>query len=332
MEQGPQRLDVFGATPDGQQAALDPELAASITSLPGVLSVQERMSVELTSCRDTSMQGRCDSIFVGTCDQLTSAMTVTGCRDDQAAWINSINVGEWADYFVEQPELTGELTVSERSDEGATAAPEFTFELGAPLTHDVTATADRLGSPPSVEIFVPTSIAREWGIPVYSLAVVAEVGVGADVMRVARAAGADAMFPASWEYQRVMTTRVTTWILLTLAIVIALLTFALASVDQAKATRRGRARLVAIGVPAPLLRRSQLTANLLPLGSAVVLAVGLGLLGAVTFADSAELPLAIEPRVLGAMLGLVLVGSLLVSAATLPLTRTRLRAEDLREE
>ncbi len=112
----------------------------------------------------------------------------------------------------------------------------------------------------------------------------------------------------------------------------ALLTYALTTIDRARATRRARARLVAVGVPARLLRTAQGVANAVPLLIAIAIGAGLGLLGISAYAHIAGANASVDPRVLASMLATVLAGALFISLATLPLTRTTVQAVDLRHE
>ena len=92
------------------------------------------------------------------------------------------------------------------------------------------------------------------------------------------------------------------------------------------------ARLVALGVPAALLRRVDGVQNLIPLLTTIVLATGLGLISTSALAHTAAQPFALSPTVLGRLLALVAVGAVLMSCVTIPFTRSRIRASDLRDE
>ena len=61
------------------------------------------------------------------------------------------------------------------------------------------------------------------------------------------------------------------------SLAVALLVLALASIDEARESRRGRGRLVALGVPAAVLRRAQWLALAVPLGVSLAIAIPLGL-------------------------------------------------------
>ena len=117
-----------------------------------------------------------------------------------------------------------------------------------------------------------------------------------------------------------------------LAIGVALLTYALSTIDRSRETRRPRARLVAVGVPARLLRRVGSVQNAIPLVSTILLAAGLGLMTTLALSHTADLPFAIAPRVALTLFAGTVFGAALVSAVTMPLTRDHIRPGDLREE
>ena len=85
-------------------------------------------------------------------------------------------------------------------------------------------------------------------------------------------------------------------------------------------------------MPARLLRRVSGVQNAIPLVASVLLAVGLGLVTTLALSHTADQPLAIAPGVAVTLFGGVALGAALVSAATMPLTRGRIRPGDLREE
>ena len=82
MEVGPQQIHVSLDRP--VPAQLSDELAA----VPGVQAVVPLFSVNALAC-STLDAFRCPHLFIGTCESLSALMVVTGCRDDQPAWIET---------------------------------------------------------------------------------------------------------------------------------------------------------------------------------------------------------------------------------------------------
>ena len=107
---------------------------------------------------------------------------------------------------------------------------------------------------------------------------------------------------------------------------------ALAAIDRQRERRRTVGRLVAVGVPTRVLVGAQAWQVLLPLATAVVVAVGVGLalVGAVAWSHrtAADVLSGGMPLLL-AVVGIVVV---LVALLTLPAATTRLTPELLREE
>jgi hypothetical protein len=320
VEVGPQEIHV------STDRTVPAGLAADIAAVPGVRAVVPGYPLSPTTCTDAG-PATCPMVFVGTCADLAALMVTTGCRDDQPAWI-----GTSADDLPE-----GMVLLADEVDELDMAGPDgtvHTVALTGTITQDVRATEERWVWPGADQVFLPAALAQEWGVEATHLTVVADVGpaVRDEVSDLAAAAGTYADATALYDYEQVSATRTAAWTVMAVAVGVALLAYALATVDRARETRRPRARLVALGIPVALLRRVQGVQNLVPLLTTVVLAVGLGLAATAVLAHTAERPFAISPGLLATLLGLVLAGAVLVSCATLPLTRSRIRASDLRDD
>ena len=123
---------------------------------------------------------------------------------------------------------------------------------------------------------------------------------------------------AEHDYQSVVATRTAAWTVMAISVGVALLAYGLATVDRAREQRRPRARLVALGVPAALLRRVEGVQNLIPLLTTVVLAAGLGLVATWALAHTDDQPVTFDPGLLATLLGLVTVGAVLSRAPPSP--------------
>ncbi len=265
---------------------------------------------------------------MGTCERLERAIVVAGCRDDQAAWIVHDGVGDASPAWA--PERVDTLLLADR-DSGAT----YTVPLPGEMTQDDDAvTSQRPLGGASYDVFVPQGLADGWGVRVSGAELTALGGpdVRERLLAVVDAHGAWGDVPELHDYRQVVTVRTTVWSVVGIAVAVSLLTYGLTTIDRARERRRGRARLVAVGVPARALRRAQALAGALPLVVAVVVGTGLGVVATAAYSHVAGAVFAIEPTVLALMIATVLVGALAVSLATLPLTRSTVTAEDLRQE
>jgi len=323
IEVGPQEIAV---TTSG---SLPGTLVADLAHVAGVRAVIPVYPIGDSRCGVGAVEGECASVFVGTCDGLSALMVVTGCRDDQPAWITADPRG----YQDEMPPVARVDSIDVTVDDGQDG-PTHTVELTATLTQDVPATTRKWVWPGQADVFIPASLAERWGVAPTVATVVADAGaqIRLEVQQVAERDDAQAFSGDLHDYNQVVSTRTAAWTVMALGIAVALLTYALSTVDRARETRRPRARLVALGVPAGLLRRVGGVQNAIPLVATVLLAAGLGLVTTLALSHTADQPFAIAPGVAVTLFGGVVLGAALVSAATMPLTRGRTRASDLREE
>lgn len=319
MEVGPQQIHVSLDRAD--PARFSAELAA----VPGVRAVVPTYSLGPAACSGPDVSP-CAQVFVGTCESLSALVVVTGCRDGEPAWIDTDATG-WEDTI---PAVTpvGSLDVA-----GPDGVPH-TVRLTGAITQDVPATTQRWVWPGQQHVFIPVDLARAWGHEPVGLVVVADAGarVGARVDELSAAAGEWSDTSARYDYESVVATRVAAWTLMAVSVGVALLAYGLAAVDRAREQRRPRARLVALGVPAGLLRRVEGVQNLVPLLTTIALATGLGLATTGALASTDDQPFSLDPALLARLLGLVTAGAVLISCATVPFTRSRMEASDLRDD
>lgn len=320
IEVGPQEIFLASA------GDLSPQLLEAVAQVPGVRAVVPDYDIDSAACRVSDPTQNCPDVFVGTCASLSAVMVTTGCQDDQAAWIDSDMRG-YEDYFVPVAR-THSLTLVDGN------SSTHVVQLDHVITQDVPATVSQWVWPGGEQVFVPLAEAQQWGIERMAADVIADPGaqVREQVGNVAASYGADAFNPYLYDYQQVVSTRVAAWTVMTIGIAVALLTYGLVTIDRARENRRPRARLVALGVPASLLRRVDAIQTLLPLLTTVVLAAGLGIAATSALSHTAAQSFAIAPDVAVVLISAVGIGGVLVTAATMPLTRGRIRAIDLREE
>lgn len=324
IEEGPQRM--FVTAGDSREDLRD-EVLPAMERVDGVLDAELSYAVDPATCAEGDGSD-CPSVYVGTCERLERAIVVAGCRDDQAAWIVHDGVGDASPAWA--PERVDTLLLADR-DSGAT----YTVPLPGEMTQDDDAvTSQRPLGGASYDVFVPQGLADGWGVRVSGAELTALGGpdVRERLLAVVDAHGAWGDVPELHDYRQVVTVRTTVWSVVGIAVAVSLLTYGLTTIDRARERRRGRARLVAVGVPARALRRAQALAGALPLVVAVVVGTGLGVVATAAYSHVAGAVFAIEPTVLALMIATVLVGALAVSLATLPLTRSTVTAEDLRQE
>ncbi|WP_454299953.1 hypothetical protein [Salana multivorans] len=326
MERGPQEIWVYAD--DGSDQ--DPAVVAEVASVPGVEGVVWRYPIRDASC---GLREPCGSVFVGTCSELALVASVTGCRDDEAAWIETVRVPEWLSGY--RPQVAPRDTATLASDDDS-APLSVEVELPGRITADASASRDRWVLPNNYTVFVPTELATELGFGQGRATLIAEGGrdVRERLREAAEAHGMYTLAEAGWDYQRVVSGRAAVWGLGAGSLAELLLVLALASIDEARESRRGRGRLVALGVPAAVLRRAQWLALAVPLGVSLAIAIPLGLVATPLLrhlGGEASL-MGMNPAMLLLFLGLAAVGAAVVTLLTLPLTRSGVRAEDLRQE
>ncbi|MCB2177176.1 MAG: hypothetical protein KQH57_15305 [Actinomycetales bacterium] len=321
FEVGPQKILVTSATWDDP---LPTALLADLVDVPGVRAVVPGYDIGQTGCGPGSTS--CLKVFVGTCEGLAALVTSSGCTDGEPAWIDS----DLADYEDTLVPATRTGTV----DVAGPTGPTHTVQLSGTITQDVPATTATWVWPGQVNVFLPASLADRWGMAPTTATVVADTGaqVRRDVAALAGRYGAFADSLDLTDYRQVLTTRTAASAVMAIGLGVALLGYGLATVDRARETRRSRARLVAVGVPARLLRRVGAIQSAVPLATTVVLAAGLGLAATLAVSHSADQGFTIDTRSAAVLLAGVVAGGVLVSVATMPLTRAHVTAGDLREE
>lgn len=325
VESGPQKVGVYSEDPS---ETLTRDIAPAVATVPGVLSVRPDYPVQALSCGQSEGE-RCPEPFIGTCEQLAAQASVSGCRNDQAAWITRTT---------DTPQDAREAphSVVLEHDSG-----ERRLEIALPgsVTLDVAASERQFVWASDARLFIPAGEAESWHLAPGRLEVSVDPGTdgGASIRQAIDAIAVEhgaypSILPELYDYEQVVTVRTTVWSIVSIAIAVSLLTFALTTIDRAREARRGRARLIAVGIPARTLRRTQALTNAVPLASSIGIGACLGLLGTSAFSHMADTTFAIDPTVLIIMVAGVVIGALAVSLATLPLTRTTVTAADLRQE
>ncbi len=330
---GPQRVFIDLWNPDGDQVhpAFDAALRTSLEQVPGVRSVNPTAA---------SVGSGGDRVFVGTCAQLEAVAEVRGCDDSRAASI--VDDGEprpgW--YSASgRPDLTGtslDLTWSEFDAYLPDGTPDRqTVELtGPPILVDLEAQHRTWTWGPNFVAFVPAALLDAPQPDPLNTQVIADGGaaVAAAISEWAAENNVSAWQPDAGDFRTITAVRTAIWSLCAVVVAVALVVLALGAADRAAERRRAVARQITVGMPAGVLRRSQLLQVLLPVLVACGLSIGAGMVGVNAYTNLAD-----ATSLLGgqAWAGLALVsgvGGLIVALTTLPLIRARLTPELLRRE
>lgn len=304
----------------------DRELAA-LTAVPGVDAVVPTYSSANPPC---TADGCSPRVIIGTCDDLTRVMAVTGCHDDRAGLISSTESTVGA-----QPPLDPDPASAPATLTLAVGPREEVLQvrLRPALIQDAAATARRWVYPSTYQVFVPRSLAQAAGLAPDGADVIATGGT--DVQQAVALAAATSLsvtpYPL-WDYDQVMRVRTAVTALCALCITVGLLSLAMTAADRALEHRHTVARLVAVGTPPRTPRAAQLQQTLTPLVAATLLAGALGALLARAFAAIAGWPALTGTTQLALVLTATVIGAALVATTTLPLLRTRLTPDLLRRE
>lgn len=331
FETTPQYVAADQALNDGPQAvqvgAPRPALAEvrqAVESVPGVRGVGSFIEMR----GPCGVRARvCIDGIVGTCDDLQAVLGVSGCRDDQAFWL---------DLSTTSMPLKHPEAVTLRYPE---APRRDAFTIPAP-TQTLHADTDLVSSPVYANVFVPAALP---GLPAQptrtspQLTVLADGGSsvveGIEAAAQAVAARAYAGVPTAREdYYFVAGLRATVWSVAAVVLAVGLLAFSVGAIDRAVARRSELAGLLLLGTPARTLRGAQWLESLAPLVFGVPLAAGLGLLaGSAFLAFGGELQASPWQQV-GLLTTAGLAAAVLVAGLTVVASAPRIRGELIRQE
>lgn len=317
MERGPQEIMVASEEP------IPSDVLQNIRAIDGVEGLYSTTSLHLPG--EDYVRG---PVFIGSCAELALVASTTGCDDNSTAWITRVNIPrELEGWYGDDTAFEGPVELS-LGDE-----VYVPIEVDGEIVWDVSASTERWADPHEFLMFVPSAQAAALGISEPSgVRVIAEVGdqVREEVIAAARSVDPWAFSTAEMDYPRIVSIRIATWTVLGTSVVIALGVFAVASIDRARSGRRTRARFVALGVPASVLRRSEALTMALPLAVSMVLAFSLSSCAVLVFARGVDM--AVPTESLAVLVAVSILASGAVALTTIPLTRSHVRAEDLRQE
>lgn len=287
FENTPQYQSAARDIEDSQVIAVDAnemtadELAASARKVPGIVDA----FVVPTLYAECSGPDGCLGAMVATCAQLHQlAPELTGCRDDEVAWLDEGSLELRTDLGGDLPDQLTWQAGSE--DEGW--ADVMTTEVDLPTLDGSTRQSpyDMAGNlyidaiiPPAKAGPLPTNTQNETVV----------IGPpGRDLGERLRESPhlpdrLGYMAPDYAEYDFVASLRSIVWSVAGLILVIGLLGYAVAAVDRAVERRKELVALQLLGTPKSVLRRAQWLEALVPIVVGSVLAVGLGALAGATY-------------------------------------------------
>lgn len=328
---GPQRVVLMGADD------LDGATLAELANLDYVQQVVAVPDVAVADEASDLVVGP-PQIFVGTCDELATVVVLTEACDESGVSVLGIRFdsGPEVEYGVSSSFPTTDEGLAAVVDGRDVLLPLSAGEIyPGVLGYDYDATREAWGSNAIPTIFIPSGLARSGTV------------LGAVVIADGGTAPAEAL--QGWGADHGLTTTrtdlsdliatqqalVTIWTLLAIAAFVTLASFSVATVDRIREQRPRLARLVALGVPQRLTRRSQLLQNAIGLLAALVVAVPAGflLVPAMAALDPQQAPEI--PSYAPSMVALLLaIGSaVLLSAAAASLAaRVHVTADLLRTE
>jgi hypothetical protein len=335
--EGPQEIQVMPASADARD--LGQAELAELRQIPGVLGLMPETAA--VDCADIDGEWCSFSAVVGTCDQLALVLEFDGVCDDSRA---SLIVRG----FESLAEAQGNLAAAVPSapdgtllvgivgyDKQGDALPTQTVALdGEPLFEDLARQEERWSWGVQAALFVPEALVPDVPRPELGPNVAALGGTAVQERLADWAAerGYDAWPQSTDEYTYIQGVRLIAWALVATVLGVALLVLALGGIDRARERRRQVARQVMVGVPARLLRRTQLAQVLVPAALACALGLGAGLLGNRALANLSSGDAALPWEAWVGIVGLVAAGCLAAAVVTLPLVRSKIPPEALRRE
>jgi putative ABC transport system permease protein len=326
---GPQRA--YLAAPPGGTLAL-----AAVRAVPGVRAAYPRFSVGTRcSARDqVTFPGglptgttTCGRAFVGTCADLAAEEPgVVGCRDDRPAWL---------EHGYGTVERTSSTVLAALDAEGGRSGSLALPVDPAPLR--VLPPGDDPSYAEVYDLFVPRATPGLTAVlsPPQSWTAVLDGGPRPLAALTAALAGSGVdVQPAEDGRDRRLVDgyRAILYAVAVVVLAVGLTALLVTGIDRAMERRRHLAGLAVLGVPAGVVRRSQLLAALAPLAVGLPLAGGAGLLAGATYLSLGSVRRATPWEDVSLLIAAALAAAVLVAAATVTGLGGRVRPADLRRE
>jgi len=312
-----------GATDPTVLHEVSPDRLDDLRQIDGVLAVRPLLHLTGQKCDG----GECPEVFVGTCAELAQEMSVSGCDDARAAVIarsDGVDVPVPVAHVVVRG-LVG-MTFVDRDIELDPAR--------APLVQDVAATSARWVYPSSYGLFVPRHLLGE-ELPEAGVASVVVDGgpeVLARVTAAAAALGVTLDGTDATQYEEVVAMRKLALQVLALLLAVGLTGVVAVALERGRERRRVVGRLVALGVPARVLRAAQVWQTSVPLVVAVTAGLGCGVLMVEVVEAWREASVDALADAWLPLVAMAVAGAAVVTLASLPAATARLTPDLLREK
>ncbi|MDR2252288.1 MAG: hypothetical protein LBD97_00250 [Bifidobacteriaceae bacterium] len=319
---GPQDLWIGGGL-----GAISEADIADVQQVEGVIGVAPRQ-MELY-CPPEECWG--ENVLVGTCEQLRLVHDAVPCDDSRAMlFVRPPSEADW-----ESEDAWEGPFVLQYQDEALEPTPGFTIEpTGEPVVLDPGADADSGLMSFGGRGFIPVGLIDEELPPRHGFTVLAVGGVEVqERLRLWAEERGQFLFllhETTWQF--LQTLRLVIWSLCASAVGVALLLMTLGGIDRARERRRAVSRQVMVGVNGGVLRVSQLCQSLIPAVAAVLLGMGVGLLGAAGYVHLGGVSDGEVIHGWPTVAALAALGCGLAAVSALPLIRTRLTPDVLRRE
>jgi putative ABC transport system permease protein len=340
-ERGPQEVLVIpGWTSDSGPHRIDEEDLAPLSAVPGATHLVVDHGLRAVGCAEGTGTG-CVVVFVGSCAELAATLPVSGCSDEEAAWIGATGEGRSEEGDGQGRPQTLELASSwiDSADVEHLTEPFTVVPAPRPIELDRDEVRAWRGHPPDVELFVPARAVDGLDLPIHSVDVIGPPGrdFATAVGLVAEQRGLHAPVDRYYaDYTILVSIRTMLGSAGAALVAVVLLVLTLSVLDWQRESRRPRMRLLAVGVPRGVIARTALVQLGIPLGGAILLGALLGGAGLRAYevlgSDVEGVGTFTLPTTYWWLVGALVVGVLLAAALAGLAARERLRPADLRQE
>lgn len=334
-ERGPQDVTVYPWTAGGEPATITETDVAAFAALPEVDHVVRDYGLQGTGCDDDGWSG-CVQPFVGTCDQLTAYLPVTGCSDEEAAWLDTSD--KWAGGADDRARPSSiELQGAALEHPGAEPATDAltVHASGPPIGVAWRQVEESRGFVPEFELFIPEHLVAGLDLPLHSLDVVGPAGRGfaSAVGHAAEERGLQAPAWSYGDYETLVSIRTMLASAGGALVAVVVLVVTLSILDWLRESRRPRMRMLAAGVPRGVIARAYLVQFAIPLVGAVALGGLLGGAGIRAYEIMGDTVGTFNlPATYWWLVGTLVIGVLLAAGLASLAARERMRPSDLRRE
>lgn len=338
-ERGPQEVKVLSSWTENSAPPITDADITALAAVPGVEHVIRNYPLESAECDEETGTG-CYFAFVGTCEQLGTYLSIAGCSDERAAWLDTTDRSAGRDDGMEARSQTLELRGRWPGDDATehTSDP-FTVQLSeAPIKVDWSQAQASRGYPPDFDLFVPEHLIVDLDLPVRTVDVIGPPGrpFVDSIDLVAKDRGLETAAWSYLDYSTLLSVRTMLGSAGAALVTVIVLVVTLSVLDWLRESRRPRMRQLAIGVPRGVIARTYLVQFGIPLIGAVILGAllgGAGLRAYEVMGNDVETVGTFNlPPTYWWLAAALVVGVLTATGLAGLAARERMRPEDLRQE